>query len=404
MCFADQMSKSVLAVLLWTLLLITPAVGQETTVRETEARLDELREQIARDEARLQTTTKEEQAAGKQLDDLNRQIAMREELVRVYARRVSELTCEEDSLESVIATMERDVNILRDEYRERASHAYRYGRQHDVALILSSESINQMLIRIGYLRRFSNERRGRLNDLQRSSASLSSKREELETRLIQSEVLLSQADREQARLADLQNERQAEVRRLRAVRADLTEELEDKRTMARELSERITNLIASAKPAAANAPLRSFRLDAASLSALSTAFRNNKGTMDWPASGTVQEPFGELTNPVYGTKTPNPGILIATEVSAEVKAVAAGRVSTVDIMPDIGSYIIVEHGEYHTVYGNFSLLYTQVGQMVEPGDILGRGGTPAESRGSAVFFGIFENAVPVDPETWLLPR
>lgn len=379
-------------------------LGQETVVRETAQRLEELKEQIARDEARLQTTAQEEQVNVRQLEDLNRQIAMREELVSVYARRVDELTVEEDSLQTVIQTMEQDVERLRDEYRKRASHAYRYGRQHDIALILSSESINQMLIRVGYLRRFSNERRSRLNALESTTQSLTTKRAELETRLIQSELMLGQADREQERLAELKNEREGEVRRLRNIRVDLTEELESKRTMARELSDRISDLIASAKPAPANAPARTFRLDAAALTALSASFRSARGRMSWPANGTVQEPFGELTNPVYGTKTPNPGILIATESAAEVRAVAAGRVSTVDVMPDIGSYIIVEHGEFHTVYGNFSLLYTQVGQMVDPGDILGRGGTPAESRGSAVFFGIFENAVPVNPVPWLSPR
>jgi septal ring factor EnvC (AmiA/AmiB activator) len=394
-----------------TLVLTVPqASAQETAVRETEARLQQLRQQIAEDELRLQSTEQEEQASARQLADLNRQIAMREELVDVYAKRISEMRAEEDSLAAQVARHEADLAGLKEDYTARATHAYKYGRQHDVALILAAESINQMLIRIGYLRRFSNERRGRLNALYDANQQLHEAREALAARLVDMQILLTQADREQERLANLQTDRETEVRRLRSLRVDLSEELENKRTMARELSDRIAALIASARPAPAEpgavgrAFPRAGALDAATLSALATSFRAARGRMPWPAVGSVQEPFGEVTNPVYGTRTPNPGILIATSPSAEIRAVAAGRVSTVDVMPDIGSYIIVEHGDYHTVYGNFSLIYTQAGAMIEPGDVIGRGGTTNEPRGNAVFFSIFENAVPVDPSAWLARR
>lgn len=391
-----------------------PAYAQETAVKETEVRLQQLRQQIADDERRLQSTQQEEQASAQQLADLNRQIAMREELVDVYARRIGEMRAEEDSLAALVSTQERDLADLRRDYTARATHAYKYGRQHDVALILAAESINQMLIRIGYLRRFSNERRGRLNELYEANARFNEAREALSGRLADVQILLTQADREQERLANLKTDRETEVRRLRSLRVDLSQELDNKRTMARELSDRIAALIASARPAPARPGAQpgagsggfpsAGSLDLATLNALSASFRAARGSMAWPASGSVQEPFGEVTNPVYGTRTPNPGILIATGASAEIRAVAAGRVSTVDVMPDIGSYIIVEHGDYHTVYGNFSLIYTQAGAMIQPGDLIGRGGTTNEPRGNAVFFSIFENAIPVDPARWLAPR
>lgn len=384
--------------------------AQESAVRETEARLQQLRQQISDDERRLQSTQQEEQVSARQLADLNRQIAMREELVAVYARRISEMRAEEDSLAALVSSQEDDLAALKREYTARATHAYKYGRQHDVALILAAESINQMLIRVGYLRRFSNERRGRLEELNSANARLNEAREALSARLADMQILLTQADREQEQLANLKSDRETEVRRLRALRVDLSQELDSKRTMARELSDRIAELIANARPAPADPGAagggfrRAGSLDAATLSALSTSFRASRGRLPWPAEGSLQEPFGEVTNPVYGTRTPNPGILIATGPSAEIRAAAAGRVSTVDVMPDIGSYIIVEHGNFHTVYGNFSLIYTQVGAMIEPGDVIGRGGTANEPRGNAVFFSIFENAVPVDPTGWLVPR
>lgn len=375
----------------------TPAHAQETVVRETQTRLQQLQEQIAEDEARLRETREREQVSASQLNDLERQIALREELVALYDRRTGELRAETDSLTTLIDTLQYEVTTLEEDYKKRATHAYMYGRQHDVALILSAESINQMLVRIGYLRRFSNERRDRLAELAEAASLLSERRSEREKRLVDTQLLLATANRERETLAALRSERSQEVARLRALQVDLSNELESKRTMARELSDRIVALMASAeaRPAAPGRP---------SPRVATGDFAAGRGVLPWPAEGAVVEPFGERIDPVYGTRTPNPGILIATPSSAEVRAAAAGVVSTVDMMPDIGSYIIVEHGDFHTVYGNFSLVYTAVGEQVAAGDLIGRAGTTSEPRGSAVFFGIFQKAVPVDPLVWLLPR
>ena len=67
----------------------------------------------------------------------------------------------------------------------------------------------------------------------------------------------------------------------------------------------------------------------------------------------------------------------------------------------MGRFVIVEHGNFHTVYGNFSMFYISVGDEVEAGQLIGRSGTEAEPRGEAVFFGVFKDGVPLDPSNWL---
>ena len=79
----------------------------------------------------------------------------------------------------------------------------------------------------------------------------------------------------------------------------------------------------------------------------------------------------------------------------------AGQVSTIDIIPDMGRFIIIEHGDYHTVYGNFSLIYVSQGDTIETGQLIGRSGTEMEPRGESVFFAVFKNGVPQNPIQWL---
>ena len=118
----------------------------------------------------------------------------------------------------------------------------------------------------------------------------------------------------------------------------------------------------------------------------------------------MTQPYGEIVNPELGTRTPNPGIFIETGPAEAVEAVFEGRVISVDIIPDYGTYVIVEHGAYHTVYSNFSLLYIRKGDDVAAGQMIGRAGTEAEPKGAGVFFALFKDGNGIDPKPWLAAR
>src|SRR5690606_11706049 len=120
--------------------------------------------------------------------------------------------------------------------------------------------------------------------------------------------------------------------------------------------------------------------------------------------GVVREPFGDRIDPVYGTRTPNPGMLIDTPASAEVHAVFDGQVVEVSVLPDFGTYVAIEHGDYQSIYSNFSVTYVREGERVRAGQVIGRAGTDAEPRGRALFFGLFTDKRFIDPQPWLRGR
>jgi septal ring factor EnvC (AmiA/AmiB activator) len=75
-------------------------------------------------------------------------------------------------------------------------------------------------------------------------------------------------------------------------------------------------------------------------------------------------------------------------------------------VPGYGTYLVVRHGEYLSVYSNFSSLYVSQGETVEAGQVLGLAGTEAEPRGAGVFFAVFDRSesTSVDPTQWLSSR
>ena len=383
---------------------IRPAAAQSSADERaaTERRLRELREQIEQDRYRLTQTTEEEQATLQTLKDTDREIAIREELITTYQRRLSQVAQESMEIQESMGALEGEIASLREQYQERAVHAYKYGRLHDVALILAAESINQMLIRARYLRRFAQERQAKLDEIQQASVTLKSQQAQLDSTRARTKELLAGAEAEQVNLINLRKTRRRIVADLQQRRAAIEEDIQQNRAAISRLEEQIKALIAAetnrrretATPA-----------ETAAFAELSRSFNQNRGKLPWPSDGVVTEPFGDLVNPVYGTKTPNPGMLIATKAAAEVRAVFDGTVIQVDIIPEFGTYVTIEHGEYLTVYSNFSMLYVSEGDAVSAGQVIGRAGTDAEPRGNGVFFALFHaEQGAVNPAPWLRAR
>lgn len=392
-----------------------PALGQEDRAT-TERKLQELRSQIASDERRLSQTRAAERSGANRLNEINREIALREDLVATYRLRMEQLAYELDSLTTSITQLQTTLNQLQQEYQGRALHAYKYGRLHDLALILSASSVNQMLVRVRYLNRFSQQRKRQVDQINQTAATLHERKARLDEMLATNEAMLRDAEGEQQTLARLRKDRQQMVQRLQSERTTLETSLTRKRSLARELEQRIQTVVAantrnrrnssnntgtaSRNPAASSlAPMTS-----AEVSALTSSFARNKGRLPWPVHGSIREPYGEVVNRVHGTTTPNPGILIGSAASAEVKAVFEGRVLSIDLMPELGTFLIIEHGDYYSVYANLSLLYVSKGDRVQAGQVLGRAGTEAEPKGNGLFFGLFREGQAIDPTPWLQRR
>lgn len=368
----------------------------------TRQRLAELKAQIAEDKQRLSETTEAEQASLKTLEQLDRQIALRNELVRNYGRRMNQISREMGALRNTLSSLESELETLKAQYRNRAAHAYKYGRMHDLALIASSKSINQMLVRVRYLHRFAQQRRNRLTEIQTTQEETEERNAQLEDILVDNERLLEEERSEQRNLERLHQNRTRVISDLRATRSMIEQSLERKRAAARDLENRIRELIAAADRDRLRA-----REDMATVeeyAALSGSFLENRGQLPWPVKGVMREPFGDTVNPVYGTKTHNPGIIIETPSSAEVRAIFDGRIIDISVLPEYGRYVVIEHGAYKTVYSNFSDTFIAEGDLVETGQVIGQAGTPDEPKGTALFFALFKEGSPVDPSPWLAVR
>jgi Membrane-bound metallopeptidase len=379
------------------------AHGQDASSRRetTRQRLDQLEQQIQREQQRLQKTEKEAESTQEQLESLQREIALREKLVSTYQARLDELGRERSRLRDTLSTLQTRLETLRDDYREQLVHAYKYGRLHDLALLLASQSINQMLIRARYLRRFATDRRQQRSAIQTAAGEVRSSREQLAEKRAETRDLLAEARTERENLRALERERRRVIDELRARRSELEQQIEQKQQQAQQLEQRIQKLVARARREQADSGM-----EAEVAANLSASFQANRGALPWPVEGAVTTDFGNQVDPVHETTTYHPGILIATSPRSPVRAIFDGTVTGIDFVPGYGTYVVIQHGEYLSVYSNFSTLSIAEGNQIEAGQVIGQSGTESEPRGASLFFGLVNRSSSefVDPSGWLSVR
>ncbi len=96
------------------------------------------------------------------------------------------------------------------------------------------------------------------------------------------------------------------------------------------------------------------------------------------------------------------GMDFAGEPGSDVLAVAAGVVSRSERAPGYGNVVEIRHAEgYATVYGHNQSNLVQVGDLVQPGQVIAKLGSTGRSTGPHLHFEVRKDGRPVNPAAFL---
>jgi len=135
---------------------------------------------------------------------------------------------------------------------------------------------------------------------------------------------------------------------------------------------------------------------------VSSGFAGNRGRLPWPvARGFVSQHFGRHPHPVLRHVTvDNRGVDIQTNAGEAVRAVFGGRVLTVAQVPGMNTIVMIQHGEYFTVYAKLRSVNVHEGEQVSAREAIGSAATDADGT-AQVQFQVWRNSANLNPENWL---
>ncbi len=400
-------------------LLLSQRSDRELKKKENE--LHKLRADIQAYEKKIKATEEKERATIDHLDNLERQSNLIQSLIATLRDEERTIAEEIDTTRTTIGEMELQLQSLKAHYAGYVRSVYKNGRVYDLELLFSAKSVNQMLIRVEYLRRFSEKRASDLRSIGEKKSALERENEELQLKLNSERQLIAEKGSEEATLRDKSSERRTLLRKVRKDKQTYKKELARKTSAAQRIEQLIADLIEKERvrkereaeeerkrqlAAREGAKLEKIQpaLPTAPAFVSATNFQERRGKLRWPVSrGTIQSRFGPQIHPVLKTVTQNSGIDISTVAGSEIYAVADAEVAVLSFIPGFGNVVILNHANgYRSVYAHMSEVAVVESQRIREGSVIGK--SDDSISGSLVHFEIWHDRDKQNPETWLAKR
>ena len=396
-------SKYWLIIICLCCLAISDSFAQKTKAELEQDRKDNL-QRIAETERILEETESERKASIGQLTAINRQIQSRESLIVSLKQEIGLLDDEISDLTIVVNALQQDLINLKEEYAAMIYATYRsnWGYQ-TLTFLFSSKTFNQLFRRLEYLNQYSDARQLQVQQIEVVSKALADQRTDVQSKKEQQNTLLTEQIRQNRNLNNLKNKQSRLIAELGKKEAQLKKEVADRKKSILELDKLIADIIKKEQEEKASAARSSAQV--AQAEKVSTSFESSRNKLSWPVeTGFISSPFGKQPHPVLkGIMVDNQGVDIQTNKDALVKSVFEGKVATVAFVPGMNSVVIVQHGDYYTLYAKLKKVNVKKGQLIARGDQIGEVFTDAEGV-SEVQFQVWKSNNKLDPAKWLSAR
>ncbi len=374
------------------------ASAQDTRAQEEKkARLER---EIAIIDKQLKANASQSSSMLSDLALIRKNISNRKALIQESERKVRRYSDSIYLAQREINRLKARIDTLTAHYSRLVLSAYK-NRDAKVwyMYMLASDNLGQAFRRFGYFKNLS----GRMKDEARDIKAM---QEELEARKARLSRMKKDAEAVKAeRVAELDKLRKDEVKadnvvkRLKKDRKKYQNQLAAKKKEVNALNKEIARIIAEAikadggKKTGGGKPPVDMKLDG--------EFSQNKGKLPWPAEGPVLSRFGKQYHPVLKNieLPPNNGVDVALSKDTIIKAVFDGVVNQVITMPGYNKCVLVQHGNYFTLYCKMKRVSVKAGDKVSTGDVLGIIDTI--NGQTQLHFEVWKGKTPQNPEHWL---
>ena len=319
------------------------------------------------------------------VDESDKEIRRLNDNIYLTQRQINRIQARVDTLTSHYA------RLVRSAYKNRDARVwYMY--------MLASDNLGQAFRRFGYFKNLSNQMKNEAQEIR-------AVKEELEMERLRLGELRKEAEKVKAdRVKELDELKKDEARvnkvvqQLNKDKKKYQQQLASKKKEVDALNREIERIVAAAMKASSgksgsNKTVVDTKLD--------EQFSKNKGKLPWPADGPVVDRFGKHYHPVYKNLQlpPNNGFDLALAKDTKVRAVFDGVVKQVMVMPGYNQCVMVQHGNYFTLYCKLKSIAVKEGDKVKTSDILGTIDTI--NGQTQLHFELWKGSKPQDPEQWL---
>lgn len=390
--------KRILIILVLFFYASTPLLLSQD-VQSLQKQQRQLEQQIATTNKMLEQTKSNKKVTLNKLELLNQNIAAQRKLVQSINNEIIALNKEMSQLQSNKSKLQSELIVLQEDYAElvRQTH-YAQMHQSPFIFLFSSSTFQQLVRRLRYMQEFGHYRQTQIARITNKQEAIEHQNELLAANKKAKQKTLKAQQLEQDKLARSERQQKAMLEELKKQEKTLKAQLNKQQKAVADLNAKIDNLIRQQTQTKTSlTPEQQL---------IAGGFEKNKGRLPWPIeSGNISGHFGKHAHPVYKEVIiDNKGIYLQTTSGASARAVFEGTVSSCFVMNNTYA-VIIQHGNYRTVYSGLSKLQIKQGQHVDTKQAIGTIYTnPEEDNKTELYFQIYQDRNILNPEQWILKK
>jgi septal ring factor EnvC (AmiA/AmiB activator) len=406
------------------LLFIVPSFLSAQSKKELEKKKAALHKEIEYTNKLLNQTKKNKSTSVNQLVTLNKKLNARNELIKTMNSEIGNIDTQIGAVSLNIDSLEKKMEQLKKQYTQMLYYAYKSQSSYSrLSFIFSANDFNQAYKRFRYLQHLSDYRIQQKQLIEQLQDSLNGTRNILQETRTEKSQLLNIQKKEKNKLDQEKKEQVAIIKDLSAREKKLRSELKQKQKDEEKLSKAIEDIIrkeiaeaqkkAQIKEKGTSAgATKSTSTTSSSVLALtpeaqrlSSDFAGNKGRLPWPVEqGFISSTFGRHAHPVWkDVVVNNNGIDINTSNTSKARAIFNGNVLRVLMVVDKYA-VLLQHGEYFTLYSNLREVFVKAGDKVTTKQSLGVIQTDDSDGKTEVHLEVWKGSSKMDPQNWIMPK
>ena len=368
----------------------------EKEIEANQKKLENIQNQQASNAEKMKLLSSQAEAISGQLDVLNSQLSVLNADIADYDREISALDKKIADAQSKIDKIDADIAATQEKISERLRATYMAGSSSWIEILLESDSISSLLLRIQLLASVTENDNKLISKLEKQIEELNAAKAELDkdkNALEEKRSLLvekkSELDSKNKTLSSKQSAYNANYRQISALMtsldkssAEYQQELQRQYRKRAAFERQIDQLISGGSQGGDN------------------DYYDN-GEMLWPVpykNSYISAGYGYYDPEGDGTYTMHPAIdIVVRENGVNVSygkniiAAQSGKVLVRGYSDVGGNYITIDHGDgYRTYYGHCSKIIASAGQYVEKGEVIAYIGNTGYVTGPHVHFQVMQ--------------
>lgn len=394
--------------------------------KETQEQLERKKQQILVEIKVVQDLLRKEKTKERnilaEIEEQNRKINLNRQLIQNVQMQIATTNTTISKTQKEVDALQAELTALKDDYAKMVLKSYKTkSSQSRIMFILSSDNFVQAYKRVQYMKQYADYRKAQGDEVKEKAEELKGALVKLEAQKERQRKLLVEQQQNEKNLQQDLVEQKDLIAIVQKDQKKYNQDIKNKQEQTREIDRKIKQLIKEAieeanriaREKAAKAGKTTTKSTTTSKTAtafeltpeekiVADNFKSNKGKLPWPVSkGYISLPYGDQPHPVQTHLTiHNSGLEITTEAGSKARAVFQGDVLQVQVLPGGNKAVLIQHGDYITVYQNLSDVSVKKGDKVSIKQNIGTVNT--NSAGKTVLkFLLSHNTDINNPQSWL---